>query len=97
MPEVPHIPPLELLESVHSFPGAYQIRAIGAVSDDFTARVVGAASSELAGPGEVDYSERFTPDGRHVSVTLDLTVQSAEQVLAIYRQLQTIEGLRFLL
>lgn len=97
MPDTPHIPPVELLESVHTFPGTYQIRAIGSVSDDFTSRVVGAAAGELAGPGEVDYSERFTPDGRHVSVTLDLTVQSAEQVLAIYRQLQAIEGLRFLL
>lgn len=92
-----HVPPVELLESVHSFPGVYQIRAIGLAADAFTDRVVGAASAELAGPSEVDYSERFTPDGRHVSVTLDLTVQSAEQVLAVYRQLQGVAGLRLLL
>jgi uncharacterized protein len=93
----PQVPPLELLQSVHTFPGTYQIRAIGSVENDFIGRVVALVQGELAGPSEVDYAERFTPDGRHVSVTLDITVQSAEQVLLIYQQLQGVEGLRFLL
>ncbi|QDV35213.1 YbeD family protein [Tautonia plasticadhaerens] len=88
-----NIPSAELLESVHPFPGSYQIRAIGSAEDDFEARVVAAVQEELAGPGEVDHSSRFTKGGRHVSVTLDITVQSAEQVRAIYTRIHTVPGL----
>lgn len=91
-----NIPSIELLESVHPFPGSYQIRAIGSTDDDFPARVVAAVQEELAGPGEVDHSVRFTRGGRHVSVTLDLTVQSADQVRAIYARLHEVSGLRLL-
>ena len=77
-----NIPSVELLESVHPFPGTYQIRAIGSTEDDFESRVIAAAREELASPGELDHSSRHTRGGRHVAVTLDLTVQSAEQVRA---------------
>jgi putative lipoic acid-binding regulatory protein len=90
-------PSLELLESTHEFPGTYQIRAIGAAADDFVGRVLAAAASELASPGEIDFSSRTTPGGRHVSVALELTVQTAEQVRAIYARIQEVEGLTLLL
>ena len=35
-----HRPALELLESTHVFPGVYQIKAIGAMANDFERRVV---------------------------------------------------------
>jgi putative lipoic acid-binding regulatory protein len=91
-----HRPSEELLESVHQFPGTYQIKAIGASANDFPARVVAAAAEELATPGEVDHSVRTTPDGRHVSVTMEVTVQSAEQVRAIYARIREVEGLSLL-
>jgi putative lipoic acid-binding regulatory protein len=91
-----NIPSAELLESVHPFPGSYQIRAIGSADDDFPGRVVAAVEAELASPGELDHSVRFTRGGRHVSVTLDLTVQTAEQVRAIYARLHEVDGLRLL-
>ena len=91
------LPPFEeLLESVHSFPGSFQIKAIGAASDDFEGRVVAAAASELASASEVDHSVRSTPDGRHIAVTLDLTVQTPAQVKAVYERLREVEGLAFL-
>ena len=37
-------------------------------------------------PSDLDHSVRSTPGGRHVAVTLDLTVQTAEQVRADLRQ-----------
>ena len=40
-------PSLELLESIHAFPGTYQIKAIGSSDRDFAGRVVAAAA---AGP-----------------------------------------------
>lgn len=92
-----HIPSAELLESVHPFPGTYQIKAIGASDADFAGRVLSAVQEELASPSEVDCSTRSTRGGRHVALTLDITVQSAEQVRAIYARIREVEGLALLL
>lgn len=89
-------PSVDLLESVHPFPGTYQIKAIGLADDDFVGRVVSAATSELATPSELDHSVRATPGGRHVAITLEITVQTAEQVRAVYLKIQQVEGLTIL-
>ena len=91
------LPPEELLESVHSFPGSYQIKAIGEVDDDFPGRVLAAVLEEVSGPGEVDLSLRETKGGRHVAVTMAVTVQSSRQVLAIYARIREVRGLTLLL
>jgi len=91
-----HRPSEELLESTHLFPGVYQIKAIGVAPNDFEARVVEAVVAELAGPSDLDYSVRATPGGRHVALTLDLSVQTAAQVRAIYARLRELEGLTLL-
>lgn len=88
---------LELLESIHQFPGVFQIKAIGRAGDDFEARVLSAAHEEVASPSEVDHSSRTTPGGRHIAVTLDITVQTAEQVHAIYARIRDVPGLLLLL
>jgi len=89
-------PSLDLLESTHPFPGTYQIKAIGAADDDFAGRVVAAVQDELPAAADLDYSTRATQSGRHVCVTLDVTVQTAEQVRAIYHRIQEIPGLTLL-
>lgn len=89
-------PSIDLLESTHTFPGTYQFRAIGAAADDFVGRVVAAVAEEVAGPSELDYSTRSTSGGRHVAVTVDVQVQTAEQVRAIYERLQSVTGLSLL-
>lgn len=91
-----HRPSEDLLESTHPFPGTYQIKAIGAADDDFVGRVVEAAVSELATPSELDHSVRITPNGRHVSLTLEMNVQSADQVRAIYAKLREVKGVTLL-
>ena len=91
-----HRPSEDLLESNHSFPGTYQIKAIGSADDDFVARVVEAVVSELATPGELDHSVRVTPNGRHVSLTMHMNVQSADQVRAIYARIREVKGLTLL-
>lgn len=91
-----HRPSEELLESTHFFPGVYQIKAIGIAKNDFEGRVVAAVVSEVASPSELDYTVRTTPGGRHVAVTLDITVQTAEQVRGIYARIREIEGLTLL-
>ena len=91
------IPNEDLLADNHAFPGVYRIKAIGSAGGGFVERVVEAAASELAGPGEVDHSVRETASGRHAAVTLDLTVQTPEQVRAIYARLRELDGLTLLL
>jgi putative lipoic acid-binding regulatory protein len=92
-----HRPSEELLESTHPFPGSYQIKAIGRGDGAFEARVVEAVVAELAAPSDLDHSVRSTPGGRHVALTLDVTVQTAEQVRAIYARIREVEGLVLLL
>ena len=92
-----HRPSIDLLESNHPFPGVYRFKAIGLVDDGFESRVLDAVRSAVASPSEVDASARTTPGGRHVAVTLDVTVQNAEQVREIYARLRALDGLTLLL
>jgi len=91
-----HRPSIELLESIHLFPGVYKIKAIGRADDAFASRVVEAVYSQLAAPSDLDYSIRTTPGGRHIALTLDISVQTAEQVRAIYAEIREVEGLTLL-
>jgi uncharacterized protein len=91
-----HRPSVELLESIHFFPGVYKIKAIGRADDDFESRVVEAVCDHLPARSDLDYSVRTTPGGRHVAVTLDITVQTAEQVRAIYADIRELKGLTLL-
>jgi putative lipoic acid-binding regulatory protein len=93
---IDHRPTAELLESVHSFPGVYQFKVIGAAPNDFEQRVVAAVVAELAAASDLDYSVRATPGGRHVALTLEVTVQTAEQVRTIYERLRAVEGITLL-
>ena len=91
-----HRPSVELLESTHFFPGVYRIKAIGRSDDEFERRVVDAVVAQLAAASDLDYSVRTTPGGRHVALTLDISVQTAEQVRSIYAEIREIEGLTLL-
>jgi uncharacterized protein len=91
-----HRPSVELLESIHFFPGVYKIKAIGRVDDDFESRIVETVCSHLPARSDLDYSVRTTPGGRHVAITLDISVQTAEQVRAIYADVRDVEGLTLL-
>jgi putative lipoic acid-binding regulatory protein len=91
-----HRPSEELLESSHTFPGVYQIKVIGITSNDFETRVVEAVVAELPAPSDLDYTVRMTPGGRHVALTLEISVQSAGQVRTIYDRLREVEGITLL-
>jgi putative lipoic acid-binding regulatory protein len=91
------LPCLELLESVHRFPGPYTFKVIGRSDNGFVARVVAAVRDELAHPADPPYHIRVTRGGRHISVTLEPIVQTSAQVLAVYRRIQKMAGLVLLL
>jgi putative lipoic acid-binding regulatory protein len=92
-----HRPSEDLLGSTHTFPGVYRFKAIGTAEEGFEARVLEAVRSEVVSDSEVDYSVRSTPGGRHIAVTLDVTVQSADQVRSIYARIRELQGLLLLL
>ncbi len=92
-----NLPDLELLETVHSFPGLYVFKVIGSVEGNFIGRVVAAVRCELEESVEPAFSCRKTAGGRHVCVTIEPPVDSGEHVLAIYRRLRDVDGLVMLL
>jgi len=61
------------------------------------ARVVAAVREELTADADPPYRVREAAGGRHVAVTLEPTVQTAPQVLAVYARLRRIDGLVMLL
>ena len=87
----------ELLETTHRFPGGYTIKVIGRADDDFADRVVAVARERLGRPGDVQTTCRATPHGRHVSVTVQLSVITADEVLVVYEALQAVQGVTMLL
>jgi putative lipoic acid-binding regulatory protein len=87
------LPAIELLESTHTFPGPYIFKVIGRAETGFVARTVAAVREALAGEVDPPYRMRESVGGRHIAITLQPTVQTAQQVLAVYRRLRPLVGL----
>lgn len=87
---------LERLQDVHDFPGPFMFKVIGGNSDDFVAQVVQAVINVL-GDVEPQIKTRESSGGKHVSVTVDVTVQSAEAVVDVYAAFQGVKGVKFVL
>lgn len=90
-------PSIDLLNSTHHFPCRYMFKAIGRVENGFVARVVAAVRDELSEPIDPPYTFRQSEGGRHVCVTLEPMLQTADQVLAVYRRIRRTAGLVLLL
>jgi uncharacterized protein len=90
---VDELPAIELLEKNHTFPGPYTFKAIGRVDNGFVARVVAAVREELAESADPPFRVREAVGGRHVAVTLEPTMQTARQVLQVYRRIRKTAGL----
>jgi putative lipoic acid-binding regulatory protein len=84
---------IEKLEEAHEFPGPYMMKVIGKNEPAFVALVLGVTRRVLDLDVDPEYSNRTTRSGRHVSVTLELTVESAVIVATLYEQMQTVDGL----
>jgi len=90
------LPAADLLEQSHSFPCTYTFKVIGKPEGGFLARTLGAARAALALETDPPFKVREAVGGRHIAITLVPEVQSAEQVLAVYRRLQPLAGLVYL-
>lgn len=87
----------EKLNAVHDFPCTYVFKVIGENSADFMVRTVQAVVHVVGDPAELNMSTRESSGGKHISVTLSVTVIDAEAVLSIYDMLRKVEGVRFML
>ena len=87
------LPPQELLDETHSFPGRFMFKAIGLTNDDFALRVVAVVRTALEQDFDAPYEMRETSGGRHVSITIEPWVESSEQVIAIYAAIRLLDGL----
>ena len=92
-----NLPPIELLEATHQFPGPYTVKAIGNRNDLFAAQIVAAARTALGLDVDPPFSCRESAGGKHVAVTLQLSVQSARQVHAVYERVLRVPDLLLLL
>ena len=88
-----HLPSLELLEATHQFPCEFMFKAIGLASDGFVGRVLAAVKQELSEDAEPSFSSRTTAGGKHTSVTVEPTVDSAAHVIAIYLRIHAVDGI----
>jgi putative lipoic acid-binding regulatory protein len=92
----PQLPDLELIKTMHSFPGAFTFKVIGDFREDFLAdtlnQVVAAVSSERS----FTHSVRNSAAGNHIAVSLSVQVETADEVHAIYQKLLGLTGLRAL-
>jgi putative lipoic acid-binding regulatory protein len=89
---VADLPTIELLEATHTFPGVYVFKVIGRAEGAFAERVVAGAREALGRDVDPPFKIREAVGGRHVAVTLEPHVETAHQVLAVYRRLCATEG-----
>lgn len=91
------LPPVELLNSTHQFPGPFVFKAVGKAEEGFLGRVVATARETGRLEADPDFTVRQSTTGKHVSVTVSVEVKNAEQVLEIYSALSDLKGLELLL
>lgn len=83
---------LQLLNTTHDFPCPFLFKIIGVSENAFVARVVATVREALKLEEDPPFQTRATPNGEHISVTLEPEIDSAETVLAIYDQLRHVKG-----
>lgn len=91
------LPPRELLEAMHEFPGKFVFKAVGRTDEDFVTAVITVVRESLELEFDPPYETRQTPAGRHIAVTVMPWVESSQDVLVIFERIRLIPGLVMLL
>ena len=92
-----NLPPRELLDEMHSFPGRFVFKAIGKADDDFASRIVAVVRVTLEQDFDAPHEIRTTTGGRHVAVTIEPWVESSLQVVDVFAAIRNVEGLVMLM
>lgn len=91
------LPPIELLESVHKFPGPYTFKIIASNDEPTVKKVIEVMQTTLGLPATPHYSSRVSESGKHVSLTIEPTLQRAQEVHSVYEALLKTPGVLLLL
>ena len=83
---------IDLLNATHAFPCAFVLKVIGVSADDFMGRILAAIREDGRVEDDIPCSTRATPNGKHIAITLEPTLHSAEHVLDIYERIRAVEG-----
>ncbi|MCP4872914.1 MAG: DUF493 domain-containing protein [Proteobacteria bacterium] len=84
---------LELLAAQHDFPGPFTFKVIYRASAEIGATIIESVCVATGIPRPTEPpSTRQSGGGKFESMTLELRVDSPEQVLAVYAALNDIEG-----
>ena len=87
----------ELLRATHQFPCTYLFKAIGRDEGDFAGGILRAVRQELGEAVEPPFNLRRTANRKHLSVSIEPTVDGPEQIFAIYENIKQVDGLLMLL
>jgi putative lipoic acid-binding regulatory protein len=88
---------LELIRSTHQFPTAVMFKVIGVNEPAFVSRVVATVRDALHSAEDPPFRTRITPQGRHISVTIEPYLTAAEQVLLVSARLRAVPGVVMLM
>lgn len=83
------------LNDVHTFPGPYLYKVIGPNTADFVTKVIQAVINVVGPNASPAVETRESAQGNHLSVSLTIEMQNAEQVLDVYDVLRGIHEVRY--
>tara|TARA_E500000305_G_C3953762_1_gene203509 strand:- start:468 stop:755 length:288 start_codon:yes stop_codon:yes gene_type:complete len=92
-----HLPPQDLLEATHDFPCPYTFKIIGLANESFIQDVVSAVRKGMQFDFDPPYESRESSGGKHIALTFEPVAENSTQVLSVYSEIQTIEGVILLL
>jgi putative lipoic acid-binding regulatory protein len=91
------LPPIELLESTHQFPGPYIFKIITNTDEGTLKNILSVLQTALKLPSLPVYTSRLSESGKHTSLTVELELQKAQEVHLVYEALYKTPGVLLLL
>jgi putative lipoic acid-binding regulatory protein len=91
------VPPVELLESTHDFPGEYMLKAFGPHEQTFVDAVTEAVSPFHSRAGSPAVSARASSKGTYICVTAAVWLDDAGHVEPLYAAVRQVDGLKRML
>jgi uncharacterized protein len=91
------LPPIELLEAVHKFPGPFTFKIIADNNDKTHQVILEALQNTLSLAEKPSHTSRQSESGKHASLTVELQLNKAQDVHLIYEVLLKTPGVLLLL
>ncbi|MFM8314091.1 MAG: DUF493 family protein [Deltaproteobacteria bacterium] len=91
------LPPIELLESVHKFPGPYIFKIIAHNNEETLNSIVRVIQQTLHLTSSPPFSSRISEGGKHASLTVEVVLPKAQDVHSVYEALLKTQGVILLL